>query len=690
MLQTALLALAFGTQAGDVLADPSLAKAVTFTSRAANAVSVVSALGQAAGAPLAAAQKMNTEVLIVRLDKVPLREAMRRIALATGGSWTLDHGTFYLGRTDAEETRRQLSARADEFVALKKLISTAKTHIAEGKPYDDATATRFSTELKAYTSARRNDPNARYQLSEIRDFTNRMPMGILKDSVLAQVDPAVLLETPPGRRTVFSTDADAMELPLKVDVNDAVQSFVKAQRLLAGKMKSADPNDVSRAPTILQQINPVTASVLKLDLVIDRTQQMGPNMEIELIGSGGDILASTQFPIVPDPVMQDLNQFVAKAGETKLTVAPDELAEIEQIAASMGEVAKVQPLSATAADHMFKPEKYDPLATYVSSFYLQTAEVLGKNLVADVPDAYMMLGPVAAKMTVPTATSWLKLTSAIGNMIAPTKIDEKWIEIDGGVSAPTNVLSLRANRRLLGDFYADVKTNGLTIGGLGRYAFESNQTDTDFMSLIKLGAFGANVENEHWQTLRLLGALLAHGGSVSEKGQVIPFRSLDRPTLDLLTEMIFYGQLNEGRRVEMRPGAASATLGQEVCDEMPQGLPLDGNLAVASQTEEAAYPDGPRIEAAPPAAIAWNTFMAAHPDKYPNPGAIGATTSGKFRLGSQQTVSLRIELTANEDFMLSYTIVRKPDGEAVPFNSLPATFKEQVRQRLAEYENQYK
>jgi hypothetical protein len=687
MLPTALLTLALGTQSGDVLADPSLAKTVTFTSRAGNAVSVVSALGQAVGAPLAAAQKMNTEVLIIRLDKVPLREAMQRIAVATGGSWTLDHGTFYLGRTAADETRRRLSARAGELAGLNKLISTAKTHIAEAKPYDDATAKRLASDLEAYTSARRDNPNARYQVSEIRDFTNRMPIANLKDAVLAQVDPAVLLDTPPGRRTVFSTDADVTELPLKVDVSDAVASFVKAQHLLAGKMKPADPGDVSRDPMLLQQVSPVTAPILKLDVVIDRTQPMGPNMEIELTGSGGQILATTQFPIVPDPGAPNLSQFVANAGETKLTVAPDELAEMKQIAVSMEKVGKYPPLSAAAAERMTNPEKYEPLGTYVSSFYLQSAEVLSKNLVSDVPDAYIMLGPAAATMTVPTATNWLKLTNTIGNLIAPTKIDDKWIEIDGGAAAPTSVLTLRANRRLLSDLFADIKTNGTTIGGLGRYAFESNQSAPDYMSIIKLAGLGVMIDNDHWQTLRLLGALLAHGGSVSAKPQEIPFRSLDRPTLDLLTEQVFCDQLKSGRAYLMRPGGASDTLGQEVCDELPQGLPQDGSITVQSQTDEVAYADGPRVEAATPEMIAWNTYMATHPDRFPN-HITGPTTSGKFRMGSQQTVTLQIQLSESDDFVLSYTVVREPDGDAVPFNSLPAKFIERVRKGLAEFGKQ--
>lgn len=679
------LLFSFAVPQTGVLDDPSLATSVTFTSRAAGAKAVLDALAKASGKSIAAAGNMQSDILIVDVRAVPLRETMHRLADATGATWVKENGVFYLSRTDADEQRRMNDQRQIELQALNKTIVECKQRLAVARPFDSAAARALTTKYAAETTKAKEGSGV-YDYRTIQVLQAQEPSGKLSDAIFSQLDPAQIVATPPFRRTVLSTIPTQTERPLKLDAAEAVATFVREQNIFA-EAQAAKGNDATSLPAYSHG-GKIDQPIAKIDVCVDRSDDYssGLRIEIVLVGADGQAVERVDRSLQLYKEPTDFNAFAPKPNEAKLTISDDERAEINLLASAMGQPAKPVPLSAEAKSRLFKPVENEPLATYVSSLFMEAAESRGLNLVADVPDVYIMLGPAACMVGAPSAGSWLRMTQSLPGEIGTAKIDDKWIEIDGGAAWPTSPLTVRCNRQDLTDMLQSGDEHGIPIQALARYAYGTGRPSFDFLSLVMaiMRSPAANVEGpDKWNALRFFGALQLTEGDAAFKDRKCAVSGLPRAAQDILADIVFTQKPQVMWSWHRGQVSRQYVTQGELSDLLPNGLPPNGQVSIWTVKNDVAYAETGHGEALTAATIASDTYRKDHPN--PNWPAEGHTTSEKYRFGSSSEHILTVELTPNATLRLEYEDKYMPGGPAVPFDQLPAGFVSEVRNAIKQF-----
>ena len=694
MLVLLHLCLASAQQGADLGPDPRLDKHVSYRAVAASAKAAIAGLAQAAGLPLAAGGTIQSEILVLRLEDVPIRDAMVRLGHATAATWVVENGTYYLSRTDADVAKRQAVDTARLIAALKKGLAKQAKVATTQKPFDAASAKALIGKVHAAqnpkpTSGVDGTP-AGFSGPDMSELQQQTPAGRLASRVFSQLDPTVLAQVPDRRRTVFSTNPTRMEIPLHLNLGDAIDVFVAEQSLCADELATFPEQDRFRLELFQNRLLGGVESKLppaKLNVIVSRLDSFmsGFGLEVQLFDRAGAQLASSKLDVPTDPDMPPDRELMADPKEQKLTISPDDMTVMQVIGATLGgQRAKVSVLPESIRERMIHPDRNELLATFPSSLLLGAADTLHLNFVADLPDAYVVLGSTPGFTGLPTATSIIKLAKALPPSIGPVLVDDKWFEIAGGQAVPSALMAHRSSRGALAQLFDSSIDRVLTIEGLARYAYVGDGVPDDFMFLLldPLLFPGSEINgSDQWRTYKLIGSLMHQQAEVPLKPGRIGLSSLDPGSIAILENIIFFQEPTAFVTKQSRGGTDSSG-SEEPCDLLPDGLPRDGYIDVTITETETVFSTGRRQEAVEPRTLAFYQDMQEHPERYQggSAGPESYTIGSKFRLGTVRKLQLHVQLSAGLSKDLSVKEQHLGSGNPVTFDELPKSFRDSYQQ----------
>jgi hypothetical protein len=351
-----------------------------------------------------------------------------------------------------------------------------------------------------------------------------------------------------------------------------------------------------------------------------------------------------------------------------------------------GKAAKVTVLPDSIRQRLLHPDLNEPLSSFASSLLLGAADTRHLNLVADLPDAYVILGATPGFTGLPTATSILKLAQALPPSIGPVLIDDKWLEIAGGQASPGAIMGHRAKRDELARLFASASDDVLPIAALARYAYAGEGVPDDFMFLL-LGPLlfpGSEVNgSERWHALRLIGSLIHRQAEAPLKPGRIAISSLDPDSLAELENIVFY-QRADGLS-SRAPVDGSMWRSDDPCEVLPNGLTRDGYIEVSINDRQSVFSTGSRPQRVEPNSLAFNMVMQEHPDRYGG-GTPGYTVSDRFRVGSIIQVTLHIQLAGSVIKDMTVEEMHVGKGGGLTFSQLSKEFRDQYQQAKDSYD----
>lgn len=665
-----LLAVLLATpqQSPNLLSDARLDRHITFRSSAAPAKSVIGEFGKTAELPIQASGTIQSDVLLVSVKDVPVRDVMVHLQNATGGTWLVDAGTYYLARTDADIRRAKSAVQTRLANAIKAALSDEIKSMSKSPSFDSTAAQGVLSRILTPTA-------------DAGPSTTETPMARLAARVVQLVDVKRLALAPPRRRTVFSTNPTRMEYSLQADLGSAISQF-EAEEAILRQAAAALPEKRRRHVIGNTQLFPsLPAGIAKVNVVVNRSDRSpdAASLAVQLIAPNGNCACTYEVQVHTDPDFPDEKALQGDPREPKLSIPPDDVIAMQVLGASIGgKSARVTTLPERLRNQIANPVRFEPLGGFTSSLLLTASDARHVNLVADVPDSYMMLGAIPTISGLPSASSVLKFAGALPSTMAPIKSEAGWLEIDGGQSRPEEVLCHRSDRQALADLFANALDGSLPIESLAKYAYSGGGVPDDFMYMVMqelLLPSGDKAGAEQWRALRVLGALLNRRPGTTLQPGVIPFANLNAATISEVESLVFFQDIGS---LDSAAADSSDSPDIDPCDQFPSGLPSDGALEIRVESTAIVFDVSAHHEPIDAETLAYSQALKEHPDRRPDDVAQFSTTD-LFMLGTERKVTLTFHLSKDVSRSASVVDTRVRAGTECSFADLPASFREEYR-----------
>ena len=204
-------------------AKQDLTKPVDYETRAKPTSAVLLDLSKKTGVEMFCTPDLDNEPLILKLNHVPLKNAMDKIAFVFAGEWKKHENGYQLQRSDEAEKLHQQNLQQDgeDYVAgVKQAMKTA----GMDKEYSIEDAKPVINNLLRLQAQTQPDMQAWVYLND------HNPSERLLLRILAELDPKEVVDLPQMPR-VFSDKPTALEKQLP-DIADAIRKFDQEQQVL--------------------------------------------------------------------------------------------------------------------------------------------------------------------------------------------------------------------------------------------------------------------------------------------------------------------------------------------------------------------------------------------------------------------------------------------------------------------------
>lgn len=587
---------------------------VSFTCKGARLREAVRLLAEVSKADLHVAEAIaDQEVIVVRVDQVPLNQLMDRIALAVDGRWEQSGSRWTL-------VVNEMARRAQAAERRGKRLNTLRKQIAEALKPPKTLPAQGAVQERA---AGQEDVEA--------VMGDRLVFG-----VLSTVDLGLLAELPAGGRIVFSTNPNRMQKPMRVSAQIIDQMVKEHNQEAALDTSGGDDPEMQKMREMMERWGMTRKKTViseppaKALLVVESGQSFlgdgGMTASLRLYGNTGRTLSTRSTVLFLDGSPYGMAVAVppaeapAKQGEApkldpgpKITWSPviKELQERAMAGMFMGTAGK--PWSEQAKEVLSNPDTIEPLQLFLGDGLVQVAEWKKWNLVASLPDdALEGLGDS------PAAACGPFLQEIEGARPLKSKVDgSDW------TITPSDPIRSRANRSdrfVIGKLVKkSIQGERLTLDDLGELALKTPMPMENPLGAVYLFTFTPSIMQvafmpNAWEYLRLWGTLSANqrmaGGTRIAIGGLTPAQtaianrlifganaslevgppSQDLDALGTFGRMMMLGIGSEGRETK--------DFREEPTELLPNGLPSAGFMQVVITEDIALRPiaSGPGSE----------------------------------------------------------------------------------------------
>lgn len=716
-----------------------LTKKISVDIPAARAPIALAALGKAAGLALEPSGNLKDEVFVIKAQDCTVDDIMKRVAQAESGKWIQQNGIYLLVRdssTSNDQERTELRARTN---AIKQALTKLHDKIVKQPVFDQAEAQKYATQTKAVLDQALQDGNGR-RINSGPD-ADRSPGTRAASRILSSIDPEKLAQIGMNRRVVFSTNPTPSQLSLNGAALDAFRQFVNEQLLFTQAYGSNQrPDGVNQMIMINGLGTPTMGSGdpklgLGLGLVVVQ-RRMSDMLSVQILAADPklDTLTTAEYQL---SLPGDLTTPPSAQGEEPLTIS----AESQEMAAALNaggdrgsqgtpvRAIAISTSSGPGSDFAFAvggdnsanaklspglrakildPVKYEPLAFVPGEAMLALADRTHKNIVALLPDS--CFAGLSRQFARPVTASQLLATMSDNGLTH--KDDGDWIVVSptqpfAGRAATVNRAAVRNVLRVMD------KEGALHLDDVAAYALAENKiiglTDIDFLypRLINASLASTNIASLATGSdslYKFYGTLSQNQRQAIASGQQVRLGNLNQEQLGYVAEMLYNSpqgpnvdlgdQVRGGVRSEVRSYSFSSASGSplpiffggslsaktERTILVPNGVTTDGYMlgaltskqvvqAMNSQTGATAILDPGSL------ALTRNIGNQAELASFAGPNY------DKFRMAHQTSFSIRFLFSRN--VMMARSLndsAPDPNTEAVPYESLPSDFRQQVDQ----------
>jgi hypothetical protein len=683
--------------------------------RAASGPVAIADLARQIDYPLEAMPSTKNDILIISVNKVPIKTLMEQIAKASSGVWEQTLTGFRLIHNDSSVREE----KAIEQARLTKLITDTqaamrKAYAGQGELTDqkaDIAATRLTA-----MSQRMNGVMQITDWREQQKVQKQAPVYRVMQQIIPQIDAATLASVPRNRTYVFSTAPNRMQGKLPGNVGPYLQKFIAEQKIWSRAMKAAQArqggNNYYSFDAQDPGVNPVGKVLLKLS-----RQGQGQNIQVNLLivdtkgrqmANGNDNLGFNW-----DSMDQE-SKAAAKAGESEESIKLSGISK--QISDTLSEAFKKMQGGNTTPEFNLSPEvreiminvdQHEPLSYLASDAMFEVGRIKKLNVVACPTDEMLVVMNYSGSKDIKPAN----VLGMANGYQADVESKDGWLTIKPRESS--YVREHRLSRQALANYLRSAAKEGrVSLDIKAAFALNSNIEQDNFLPMFFVQMLGLTEGNSYdgdWDTIKLYGTLTANQTRSSKLGQPIPFRSLQPNQIEIIRHMIFdrpYGNLQvtwtqEDMTDAGEDGVFYGGLNQEPTEVLPNGFTGAEMLTVVDSSEAKVFGQPERDgqngmmwgeQPMNADSLANEMFQAERPEFFPWRNQPGFTRPAmtKFRLGNERTINFSAQLTRKASFMAAVNDRMYKSRETYSFDKLPNDFKKQVQDSLVRLREAYK
>ena len=683
---------------------PDLSKKITFESVAMPAKPLLAKLGKVVGATLETSMQTAGDVLAVRFQNVPAKEALDRIALSINGEWKQEENTLRLIRPQANENREAAAEQRERIAELQKDIK-AQLGALNKKPEGGKPET---------------DPEMAAGMAGMPFGAGAHQRSIL--TLVSRLNVADLASATEGGRIVFASTPTRMQKLLPGNLTPIVNEIVSEQNAAAKARATAEKHepDTDEERQLMEFVKTfgffdepkeVNTRPAKLLLVAESPQLFGGfTLKLRLYDVQGKVVLETSTMLGMGSFMEDAIEMAnpkakpAPGGEDLTIEFSRDTKELSQLFGSMMNPGGRKKISADLEAKLLRPDLYDPLSFGISESLLASAKHRKVNLVAYLPDStYSMLEYFTDSGT-----------STVNNfMNQMEQSDSVKVEKSAGwyilrPKQPYHDRQDRIDRVALSKLVGAAKSKGAVgLDDIAAYAqtspspFGGSSAALQYLMLFAPNAMQMGMTGMvDWEAVKFYGQLgLAQRQSLVQGGR-LNFAQLT-PSQRVLVEKMMFGPRADLQQID--PSAAPPEGGfdfmkmmtsfmggkqndyrQEPTEIMPSGLPPNGYLTMGATKEPVAKAesDDPMLGHAMLGADELALFRMFK--DMPNGEMVAQMmpTIGQVRLGERTNYHLRF--FAAPDVALERTLQDNsvaPGGGIYTLETLPTDFKALIEKR---------
>lgn len=660
-----------------------LSKPVDYMAKALPLRLVAEELSKQGAVKLKVDAEMENEPIILRLNHVPLKEAMDKIADVFGADW-VNHGDYLRLERSREKIQKIRQALFNERLAeVKKSQEKIRKSLETTTELDGAAADRLVKDF-VDTTRKQDDGDGMKQAQ----LDERLPFSWLTRSILSSMDPAQLASVLPGRRAVFAFHPNRMQEPLPPLDPEMLARFERERSLVIDSFTKQVPQAEQgqfynlqtmtdfRAPVadVVVASQPVATGDSALSLDITYSDSKGDYLYRDIVWLGWeDALAKeSDYVKIRQQALKDGFELSPLAKE----IAPRTLDRQQ---------GEVRPLASDAVEFLLNPTRHDPISLATSEIVLTAAEHDGVNAVCLVPDAaefYALnaarLGKTSLAAYVASVQRRLRITFSEGGGWIVVKPDD-----------PIEAQELRMPRELLEKFIQAAYKQGyvsldMAADLLGEAPLRvsddlANRYVQYLMPKGRLISLGAETE-----MVRFLGKLSPEQRDAARRGTLkLRMSDLGDEQRAVANDMVF-NALNAMQQEDKSPARGMNDHLKERTSFFPNGLPDETTVEITDHSEPAVFAresqmgGGTYTIAYPLSALAQILAESEHPELFrvSNP-----PTVEKLKMGSQRLITMRLGLgprSASDSLREEHPA----DGDMVSIEDFVASLPADQRQKL--------
>ncbi len=566
-----------------------------------------------------------SDIMLVKVDQVPLRQLMDRIAQVTSGEWKLTGDIWKISRPD---TITNAQARADATTIgkdMQKSILKVLAAMNKAPKYD----VQF---LAKYFNQGNNPPTPdKPELGWNSLTIDPGQRAIVR--ILSSMSPETLGSIGPMRRVVFSATPTRMQRPLPGSAGSIIEAYRrerlvwdKQQEIMRKSQPKVDPSmpideavpadgnfqEATMEPPMERgPLGPIKKVLLSI------TRNQGPQATLSILlrvyGMDGKEMAvesyyaSREDPDAAQAVSADRppeRPSVPDMSELKLSKISDQLVKLISTFVSMDGANFNMPQELREA--LEDPVAFDPLNLILSDAILAISDSNKTNLVAMLPDDAMEVMQVVfsggAKMNISTVKGMIENS---GSLLAEEK--DGWYTLKPKLPSMSRYSHL--NRDGLRLLIAEHKKQGyVSLDSFAKFAITCNNPQNNtlyqiYMFLVCPSAMRYSMGESPWEILQIYGLMNPQQRQNLNLQGRLYYREFSSIQRNLLEQFVFFSdrslELNASEEspviefsgmpmMGMRSAGiyqSDSGLENEPTEALPLGLPFEGYLDIKSNTK---------------------------------------------------------------------------------------------------------
>jgi len=326
-------------------------------------------LANQSGVPVEVAKNVTSHTLIVHVNGKPLTEVLQQIAWVTFSKITPVGEGFRIERDSAAEREGERRYRAKLVTWYKDAVGQlAREYL--GKDFDTPSAIDL---INKQGEERTRQSSGRVLAANLRAKEHLEPGARAGVALLASIPPDSLLSDRPGYRT-YALYPRGVERPLK-GMEQVMARYLEERKTLAGAR-----GNLSAAPKVRQALlgTPLLCSPESWDVILHAFDDKGDLCE------QADVLPWEEKPFSEPP------------RELLEAIAPD--TPVALTATSRAVLKAWDELDSNSMRRRLQdPVANDPQSTLMADVWRSYAEVSHRDLVLDLPDAWLVRVPTQTR-----------------------------------------------------------------------------------------------------------------------------------------------------------------------------------------------------------------------------------------------------------------------------------------------------